>query len=99
MDAGPRPALCGITGNMTYFGKLTDDLLLRGRLGLFGRLFRFSHGVMGRWEDVFTPLPLRDVNFLPTYTVVEDSPLFNSLDTEKYPSEIIIDIRVVVISF
>lgn len=69
MDAGSRPLYVFVAYlKNTFF--LTDNLLLHGRLRLFGRLFRFSHGVKGRWEDVVTPLPLRDVNSLPAVTVV-----------------------------
>lgn len=42
---------------------------------------------------LFTPLPLRDVNFLPAYTVVEHSPMCNSLQTENYCNQTIKDKR------
>lgn len=67
------------SGHKTKFSKiykkncLTDDwFLLICCFRLFRRLFRFSHGVKGRWEDVITPLPLLDVSFRPAFTVVGD---------------------------
>lgn len=67
---------CHFFFKLQIYIKLNNFLPITGfcavALGCSGACSGSAMVLKGRWEDVITPLPLRDVSFLPAVTVVAD---------------------------